>query len=292
MAGRTSGAAAVPCLCGSKSEPQFLGHPMKPLDFYIGARQWFGFVVPGAVWLAAAILLFTNPGLSWYLNRMRDARVIEILVFFGIATVVGMLMHRISYSVAKRSLNFRILGKSDWTLRRRICRLFSESLYALEGRCPRRRAAVEHRRGTNDRCRSAWNACKHVVLIDAPVLGHKLLESEHEINLLVGLPLPVSLLACALCLRADELKSVGVGLAAWDGPSTAPLWLCRGAIVGLTVLLWWRSIAKYAALRRHEVIDSFEYFLIVQDLSEAKRGRRQVRRRLKQRAPVVGEAEE
>jgi hypothetical protein len=74
---------------------------MKPSDFFLGSRQFFGFLIPGVLWVTSIVLLLSKTRISDLLEFLADIKLAEALSFLASALVVGMLTQDRSFGFAR-----------------------------------------------------------------------------------------------------------------------------------------------------------------------------------------------
>lgn len=79
---------------------------MKPADFFIGSREFFGSLIPGLLWLIAIVFLLVNASMQKLLELAADANWIGVLLFIGLSLLIGTLLQRISFNFARRVHKF------------------------------------------------------------------------------------------------------------------------------------------------------------------------------------------
>lgn len=79
---------------------------MKPADFFIGSREFFGSLIPGLLWLIAIVLLLVNASIQNLLEFAVDANWIEPLSFIGLSLLIGTLLRHISFNFSRRVHKF------------------------------------------------------------------------------------------------------------------------------------------------------------------------------------------
>ncbi|MDQ3773836.1 MAG: hypothetical protein M3461_05475 [Pseudomonadota bacterium] len=77
---------------------------MKPADFFIGSREFFGSLIPGLLWLLAMALLLVNASIHNLLEFAADANWIEALSFIGLSLLIGTLLQHISFNFSRKTL--------------------------------------------------------------------------------------------------------------------------------------------------------------------------------------------
>jgi hypothetical protein len=80
---------------------------MKPTDFFVGSRQFFGFLIPGVVWLGSILLILVNTPLRELLTYAAAANWIGALSFLALAFVIGILTQDRSFGFS-RSVSRRL----------------------------------------------------------------------------------------------------------------------------------------------------------------------------------------
>src|SRR4051812_33338326 len=68
-------------------------------DFFIGSRQFFGFITPGLVWLVAFGIPFLPHSIALVVTQ---AGTLEVLFFVLVAFVLGTAVESISFNLAVR----------------------------------------------------------------------------------------------------------------------------------------------------------------------------------------------
>src|SRR2546423_12587846 len=68
-------------------------------DFFIGSRQFFGFITPGLVWLVAFGIPFLPHSIVLFVTQ---AGTVEVLFFVLVAFVLGTAVESISFNLAVR----------------------------------------------------------------------------------------------------------------------------------------------------------------------------------------------
>lgn len=88
---------------------------MRPSEFFIGPRGFFGALVPGSVWVVAALLLLSERSLPVVLEAAQNAGVIQVLSFLTAGFVAGLMFRNLSFFLAIRmAMRLRKLKVLVW----------------------------------------------------------------------------------------------------------------------------------------------------------------------------------
>lgn len=229
---------------------------MKASDVYVRARQLFGFLLPGLIWLAAACVIFLQAPLKELLDCAAHATAISALAFLAVAFVLGVATQAVSYRFAKwcgdTSLVRRLTSSADAYDQR----LYEEASRRLTevGVQP---VLAKSNQGTETyrERRQVFLKAKWYVLVYLPQLGHRLLEVESEINIVGMTMLPLALFQLVFLSRLCELAQLPV-----RGPNAAWMW---GVLLVVTVIFSTVLLAlAFVEARRQEERLVFESFLL------------------------------
>ncbi|HEY0155124.1 MAG TPA: hypothetical protein VGB92_24140 [Longimicrobium sp.] len=176
---------------------------MKASDIYIGSRQFFGYIIPGSLWLTAWMLFQdTTPsiqlsGSSWLL---------KFILFIGLCFVIGYSVQTVLFLVIMKmrvGITSAAAGETCATKEDRgkpdptIDELYSNLLCAVKETLKEQPAACLY-----DTQLPLY--CKNYVRENSLHLRDQIAETEGEINLTAGLALPLLVLPFAWMKFEDQ----------------------------------------------------------------------------------------
>jgi hypothetical protein len=229
---------------------------MSPGDLFLSARQLFGYVVPGVVWLCAASMAFLNASLADLIVMASDATVVGIAWFLGLATLAGYVTKALSYDRIRNSTKRRfaaLAAEQNEHLRiKAIDRL--RHLELLPSHWPAQNTHVLE----YDQARQLLTMCKEMTELRAPEFSPKLSEKEAEINLTAMLPAPVLAFALAVAVRADELHAAGI---LWSSQGWQVWLIWRFGTVAAALWFAWSARTRFLDARVDEEKSCLRLFL-------------------------------
>lgn len=184
---------------------------MKASDFFIGTRQLFGFLLPGALWIAAWMLIQNMTPVTYLTG---EPWIPNLLLFIGLSYVIGFVVQTWIFAL--------IMEYQEWRHRSK-----SRSQSAANSKAPppvpkeaqenaqlaatgeteveryRRRLVDAVEKDLSTRPAGSLEReklprfCKNFVLENSTNLRDQILELEGEINLMVGVALPLVFLSVA-----------------------------------------------------------------------------------------------
>jgi hypothetical protein len=226
---------------------------MKAADFFIGARQLFGFVLPGAVWNVAWMLFHRiDPG-EWL---FRDPALVRVAIFCAVSFVVGFTIQTAVFQVVMR---YQAREKASAVSRPlRAGRSSSRAAKRVELDQYREKllnAVAETMRGTAVEVligSSIPQHCKRYVIENSEHLRVRVLELEAEINLFAGLAFPLPVVACALMIDQPPI-------------SLEPVLLLLGALLSAGMFL-----TRLFEIREGEELMWCEMYLLLRSSKSTK----------------------
>lgn len=206
---------------------------MKPSDLFVGSRQFFGYLVPGAIWAGIIWLLATEEPAE----LVRKATMIQVILFLSVSFVAGYMFQLLSFA--------RVCALAERVGGRRSGPAGVPELEQVR--------AWLHTEGTmwfgptpalTDERVAAF--CKRWVLEKSEHLRNDIVELENEVNLLVALipPLmavPVVTVVVAIMLTLDTNSIAGA--------LEAEAWILAG-LSAITAMLLLRRLHS---MRRDEI---------------------------------------
>jgi hypothetical protein len=257
---------------------------MKPSDFFIGSREFFGALIPGLIWLAAAVLIFINVSIHKMLVYASNTNWIGALSFAGLALLVGTLLQSRSFSFSRMVHKFLREAEQPNSKYPRIKRFlsnhsvkryFGEPFAPMSYRSALFEQAEKKIRGNiksvypnlkgehfdpTDQLyqgeRQIFTACKRSVLARSPELGHLLKEKEVEVNLIGTLPLPLFFFALGLLLHSRDISELPLRVNHLS-------WLWSFGIVAVALVAVIHLLLRFHALRKEEVRMCLESFFLI-----------------------------
>ena len=266
---------------------------MKPSDFFIGSREFFGALIPGLIWLAAAVLIFINESIHKMLIYASSTNWIGALSFAGLALLVGTLLQSLSFNFSR--MVHRFLREAEqpnskypkinrFLSNRFIKRYVGEPFAPMSYRSALLKQAEKKIRGDvkstypnlkgehfdpTDQLyqgeRQVFTACKRSVLTRSPELGRLLKEKEVEVNLIGTLPLPLFFFALGLLLHSTDISELPLRVNHLS-------WLWSLGIVAVALVAVTHLLLRFHALRKEEVRMCLEtFFLIEYGMAESRK---------------------
>jgi hypothetical protein len=241
---------------------------MTPGDFYVRSRQFFGFLLPGALWLAAATLVFSEASVQTLAANLQQLSAVATALTLALAFAVGLVTQRtfdLTYKVS-RLIVMRVpaLARQDLSdatsdrgffIAREMVRTLGAAPADGAGRPLTSIVDAEVAAGLWGERRALFLACKGVLIERESALLPRLLAAEDEIALVGMLPAPFAAFMVALWLRAAELPS----LALRGSPLAWRLLLPMLLVVGELLLF-----RLFRHLRREETREGFRSFVVQQ----------------------------
>lgn len=219
---------------------------MNPSDWSLRARQIFGILTPGVVWVFCGLMLLHIPDPPIRLVTTVEPSWVEAAAFLSLSYVVGFALRKTSWSF------------SVWASRRAAAvlpRVFRDS--AMEARADDLRARVadvikqrySHVEGFEPPpAERVFGFCKRILRGSSPKLYDHLDAYEDEINLLNLLPLPLFMFAL-----------VWIGTWVATGERVLNRYVFPLAAVGIFAAFF--CLAQYLRLKSAEHKETFESFL-------------------------------
>jgi hypothetical protein len=258
---------------------------MKPSDFFIGSREFFGALIPGLIWLAAIVLIVVDASIHRLLIHAANANWIGVLSFTGLALLIGTLFQYRSFNISRQIHRFfreaeqpnsNYPRTSRFLNSRFVKRYFGEPLAPMAYRAALLKQAEEKIReriqnvypnlegqhfDLKDQLyqgeRQVFTACKRSVLARSPELGRALKEKEAEINLIGTLPLPLFFFTIGLLLHRNDISQLPLKF-------KGQLWLWSIGISVAAVIAIAHLLLRFHALRKEEVRVCVESFFLVE----------------------------
>src|SRR5437870_272916 len=84
---------------------------MKPSELYLGARRFFGALIPGCIWVTAVGLCIVATPLSKFVD-WGHVGAIQVSMFLGISYLVGVVLQPVSFHTATSVASSRLLVNS------------------------------------------------------------------------------------------------------------------------------------------------------------------------------------
>lgn len=150
---------------------------MTPSDLFIRGRQFFGFLIPGLMWVISILLLLGERPLA-YVEEGNS--LIRATYLVGISYILGFVLQTLIFPITadimKKYMNKHPPKKMSnmEELKKQIVRIFKSRLPADE----KEKWAVPDK--------DLRTFCKLYVLEHSPALGNLLLEKEDDINFMVA----------------------------------------------------------------------------------------------------------
>lgn len=229
---------------------------MNPSDLFISARQLFGYVVPGVVWLCAAAMAFLAAPVAQLIVMASDATMVGVAWFLGLATVVGYATKALSYDQIRNSTKERFAeaaAEQNKDLRIKVIKQLREQDLLPSGWPGQDTHVLSY-----DQARQLLTTCKEMTELRAPESVSKLSEKEAEINLTAMLPAPVLAFAIAVAFRANELRDAGFR---WTSDTLQVWMIWRIGIVGLALCFAWSARSRFLSSRIDEEKTCLRVFL-------------------------------
>ena len=150
---------------------------MIPSDLFIRGRQFFGFLIPGVMWVISALLLFGERPLAFV---EEGNSLLRTAFLIGISYIIGFTLQTMIFPITADWMKKRMnkhppkkVAKVE-ELKKQIVRIFKSRLPAGE----RDKWAVPYK--------DLRSFCKLYVLEHSPAAGRLLLEKEDDINFMVA----------------------------------------------------------------------------------------------------------
>jgi hypothetical protein len=206
---------------------------MKPSDLFVGSRQLFGYLVPGAIWA----------GIIWTLaveepaKIVREATTMEVVLFLAVSFVTGYVFQLLSFA--------RVCALAEHVGRRRSIYIDAPELQQVrdwlqaEGTIWLGSSPV-----LSDERVAAF--CKRWVLEKSEHLRNEVVELENEVNLLVAVIPPLTAFPIVM-LAVAMLATFEIGLAAWT--FEVEIWILAALSTATAVLL----LGRLHSMRRNEI---------------------------------------
>lgn len=229
---------------------------MVPSDLFISARQLFGYVVPGVVWLCAAAMVFLSAPVTDLIVMASDATLVGVAWFLGLATVVGYATKAWSYDRIRDSTKRRFAA--DAAEQNKELRITVTKLLRIRELLPSGWPEHDEHELSYDQARQLLTTCKEMTELQAPEFVSRMSEKEAEINLTAMLPAPVLAFAIAVACRANELRDAGF---LWSSESWQ-IWLVwRIGVVSLALWFAWYARRRFLNSRLDEEKSCLRMFL-------------------------------
>jgi hypothetical protein len=227
-------------------------------------RQFFGFLLPGLVWLAAAAaFVIPHAPLAEIASHVARATIVASAVVSAIAFLLGVATQGVSYAAAKLVADVldRISKRQDGyeqelfqAAANRLADVAKKEGFLADGE---RKKLPEYRQWREVFLRAKW-----FVLIRAPVLGRRLLEVETEINIVGMVLLPTVVLGAVLLYRTHQ------GVVPVDGVFEPGQW--TGGLFAALIVALLSLGSAFREARRQEARIVLQTFLLSADLAKAK----------------------
>lgn len=229
---------------------------MSPGDLFISARQLFGYVVPGVVWLCAASMAFLDAPVAELIVMASDATVVGIAWFLGLATLAGYVTKALSYDQIRNSTKRRFAALAE--AQNKDLRIKVTGRLRALGLFPPDWPAQDTHKLKYDQARQLLTMCKELTELRAPEFSPKLSEKEAEINLTAMLPAPVLAFALTVAFRAGELREAGF---LWTSGGWQLWAIWRVGIVAAVLWFAWNARKRFVNARVDEEKTCLRLFL-------------------------------
>jgi hypothetical protein len=258
---------------------------MKPSDFFIGSREFFGALIPGLIWLIAAVLIFVDQSIPKLLVYASSTNWIGALSFAGLALLIGTLLQSTSFSLSRavhrflreaEQPNSRFRRMNHFLNYRLIRRYLGETispmshhtalLAEVEKKLQRDTTSPylnikSEKVDTKDQLykgeRQVFTACKRSVLARSSELGRLLKEKEVEVNLIGTLPLPLLFFALGFLLHSADVSLLPLRF-------NQVSWLWNVGVAVVTLIIVAHLLLRFHDLRKQEVRMCLESFLLIE----------------------------
>lgn len=149
---------------------------MKPSDLFIRGRQFFGFLIPGVMWLAIIMMILQQRPLAFV---EEGNSLIRSALFIGISYIAGFVIQTLIFPLIADRMKKHI-HKHQPTDIKHVEKLKGQLIEAFKSKLPtdKKEWAVP-----DDDLRSF---CKLYVLENSSTVGMFLLEKEDDINFMVA----------------------------------------------------------------------------------------------------------
>lgn len=242
---------------------------MKPSDFFVDSRRFFGALIPGILWVTAIVLITVETHILPLLDYASKANLIGVLSYVGISFAIGSLLQSFSFWLSETIVSLPIFKPAQMNYREKLLEQVGEIIKE------RTKPAKVHMEGkgvhdfpdlagedfTDDdapkRHYGEWqvfNACKRTVTARSAELATELKEKEAEINLIGTLLPPLLLLILGLWFRLTEISELPVRWLYYP-------WLFGSICIFLLAI--WRLPRRFHILREEEYRICLETFLLI-----------------------------
>jgi hypothetical protein len=153
---------------------------VKPSDFFVHSRQFFGFLIPGAMWVSAAFLVHDRRPDEWVGDGLSVVRAIS---FLGLSYVVGIIMQTVLFWIKEQLFTPQVQDV--------LADVHKEFI-----RSEMKKVGIIK----NDQIKDTQLPvlCKLYVLEHSGTMGGVSKEHEDDINILIGSPIALIALLVAL----------------------------------------------------------------------------------------------
>lgn len=229
---------------------------MNPSDWSLRARQIFGILVPGVVWVFCGLMLLHVPDPPIRLVTSVEPSWVEAAVFLSVSYVVGFALRKTSWSFSVRASR-RAAAVLPGLFRDSVMEKRADDLLA------RVTEAIEHRYSHNQDfepppAERVFGFCKRILRGSSPELYGHLDAYEDDINLLNLLPLPLFMFSL-------------VWIGTWVATGERVLNRYVFPLAAVAILAAFFCLAQYLRLRSAEHKETFESFLAFHLESDVRR---------------------
>lgn len=153
---------------------------MKPSDFFVHSRQFFGFLIPGAMWVSAAFLVHDRSPYDWLGDGLSVVRAISL---FGLSYVVGIVVQTVLFPIKDRFFTPKVHEV--------LAKVHKDFIHS-----EMKKAGIANVDQIEDERLPIL--CKLYVLEHSGTMGGVSKEHEDDINILIGSPIALIALLAAL----------------------------------------------------------------------------------------------
>lgn len=228
-------------------------------SFFVGSRQFFGFLTPGFIWIMSILVLVTqtNP-FTYIVNLTFLALVVLLAMSFVVGTAVETISFYVAVSLSATLYKSKVYISStdtDYTPLTIDALLLSQvsKIIKMDYNDPPLLAWLYVDSNGPITKRRVAQFCRRYILETSKCMGRRVVEYEDEINLISMLVLPLLVSSCCWIVHVlIYFNGLGVG---------GQLVLCTWALLPLTVS--GLCVYRLDPLRREEAEFWFEAFIML-----------------------------
>lgn len=219
---------------------------MKPSDFLIRGRQFFGFLIPGVMWVAWVSLLVFKINPLKFVEEKDGNAFIRTGMIIAVGYIAGFILQTLIFSLVDWGKSKIGIPKTVKSLSEQVEEILITKLPDNEIKNKTKKDMSEDENNWRVHPDHLPEFCKFYVLEHSKELKHMVLEKEDDINFLVANFIPAPMLIFAL-LVFNERPQHEINIAA--------------VFIFILGYVWYRRLKHYLKKEKEEW---FELFLLLE----------------------------